>query len=220
MVTDDTTTRPDAADDDPSADDTAAASTSATAPSAGRGAWLPWAIAAMAVITAIVTTVQWRSLAGDAEAREAVASTAAEFMATLTNWDASDGLEDTRESLREAGTGRFLDEVDELFGGPLGADLEAAQAVSTGEVQDVFTQSIEGDTAIVFAVALQTLESELSDQPDVTVRSAKLTLERTEEGWLVENVQLLVDGDPTSDVTEPSDGGQEGDTPATEEDAS
>lgn len=165
--------------------------------------WLPWAIAAMAVITAAITTFQWQQLASAEADRQAVADAAGDFMVTLTTWDATDGLEDTREELKAEGTGRFLDEIDQLFGGTLGADLEAADAVSTGEIEDVLTQSIDGDTAVVLAVAVQTLESTISPEPDVSVRSAKITLARVDGEWLVENVELLVDRTPTTDITEP-----------------
>lgn len=172
----------------------------------GLPRWLPWAVAFVAVVVAVVTTVRWQALASEASTREDVAASAGGFMLDLTTWDASDGLADTREELRGSGTGRFVDEVDQLFGGPLGADLESADARSTGEVQDVFTQSIDGDTAVVFAVALQRLESNLAPEPDITVRSARLTLERVDGVWLIENVELLSDANPiTESEPEPTD---------------
>lgn len=154
---------------------------------------LPWLVAALAILVAGFSTVQWLGLQAEADAREEVQRAAAEFMATLTNWDATDGLEATRDELRAVGTGPFLDEVDELFGGSLGADLEAADAVSDGEVQDVFVQRIEGDEAVAFGVVLQRLETNLAADADRTLRSARITLQRVDGVWLVSNVQLLMD---------------------------
>ncbi len=163
----------------------------------------------VAVAVAAFSTVQWLSLQGEADTRAAVRSAAEDFMVTLTNWDASDGLEDTRDALKEAGTGDFLTEVDELFGGTLGDDLEAAAAVSTGDVEDVFVQRIEGDEAVAFGVVTQELATDLTDQTDRTIRSARLTMQRVDGRWLVSEVQLLVDDTTaaTSDVTDAPAGG-------------
>lgn len=182
------------------AEDTAAP----TAPSAaaGRGSLLPWIVAVVAILVAAFSTFQWLTLQGQADTRAAVQRTAEEFMVALTNWDASDGLQDTRDALKAAGTGDFVGEVDELFGGTLGADLEAAAAVSTGEVQDVFVQRIEGDEAVALGVVVQELTTNLTDEPDRTVRSARLTLQRVDGAWLVSNVQLLVDDTATDAVAD------------------
>lgn len=157
---------------------------------------LPWLVAAVAVLVAMATTSAWLSLRSEAETREDVQRAAEEFVVALTTWDASDGLDDTREELRAAGTGAFLDEVDELFGGTLGDELEQVEAVSTGEVQDVFVQRIRDGEAIALAVVLQEVRTNLSDEADVTVRSARLTMVEEDDRWLVSEVQLLNDTDP------------------------
>lgn len=154
---------------------------------------LPWLVAAVAVLVAMATTSQWLTLRAEDQTRQQVLRTAEEFVVALTTWDASDGLEDTREELRAAGTGAFLAEVDDLFGGTLGDELEEVDAVSRGDVEDVFVQRIQDDQAIALAVIVQEVETNLSDSPDRTVRSARLTLTREDDRWLVSNVQLLAD---------------------------
>lgn len=152
---------------------------------------LPWTIAALAVAVAVVATVQWRDLADREAAREDVAAAASAFLVHLTTWDADDGLDDTRAALEAAGTDGFRAEVDDLFGGELGAALEEIGAASEGEVRDLFVQRIEGDQALVFAVVVQRVDADADEQ--VTVRSARVHLERSGDGWLVEQVDLVED---------------------------
>lgn len=175
------------------ADETPETPTTSTVRAAGSPL-LPWAVALAALLVAGFSTWQWLSLAGAEQTREEVRRTAESFVAALTNWDASDGLGGTREALEELGTGEFAEEVDELFGGDLGEQLVAAEAVSTGEVQDVFVQRIEGEQATAFGVVVQQLRTRLSDRPERTVRSARLHLVRVDDRWLISGVELLADG--------------------------
>lgn len=178
-----------------SADDVAGADTPATTDPRGAGwrSWLPWAVTAVAIAVAVFATVQWRDLADREAAREDVAAAGAGFLTTLTTWDATDGLDDTREALTAVGTEGFRSEVDELFGGDLGTALEEVGARSRGEVRDLFVQRIEGDEALVFAVVTQTIESG-EEAPTTTVRGARLLLQRAGDGWLVHEVELVEDG--------------------------
>lgn len=194
MVDDTATTSPEATDGSTTAAPEADADDTTTTDSRPRRWWvLPWLIAAVAVLVAIATTSQWLQLRAEDQARQEVLRAAEEFVVALTTWDASDGLEDTREELRAAGTGAFLAEVDELFGGSLGEELEEVEAVSTGDVQDVFVQRIQEGEAIALGVVVQELSTNLSDDPERTVRSARMTLTREDDRWLVSSVQLLAD---------------------------
>lgn len=154
--------------------------------------WLPWAVALIAAAVALYATVQWRDLADREAARDDVAAASAAFLTSLMTWDAGDGLDDTRTALRDAGTDDFQSEVEDLFGGSLGDALEEAGASSSGDVQDLFVQRIDGDQALVFAVVIQQVEPGDGD-PQVTARSARIALIRTGEGWLVDRVELVED---------------------------
>lgn len=182
-----------AATEPPEATD-AAGTTEAPTPGTPRRrltSLLPWTIAALAVAVAVVAIVQWRDLADREAAREDVAATASAFLVHLTTWDADDGLDDTRAALEAAGTDGFRAEVDDLFGGELGEALEEVGAASEGEVRDLFVQRIEGDQALVFAVVVQRVDADADEQ--VTVRSARVHLERSGDGWLVAQVDLVED---------------------------
>lgn len=171
-------------------------------PGAAARAWqlLPWLVAVIAVAVAVVSIVLWRGLAEETATRDTVATAASNFLVTLTSWDATDGLDDTREALREAGTGRFAEEVDQLFGDTQDlAQLQDLGARSEGTIQDLFVQSVEGNQAEVFAVVVQRVDVDGSEQSSRTDRFARLRLERTQAGWQVANVELIADlaGTPT-----------------------
>lgn len=155
---------------------------------------LPWLIAAVATVAAIVLAVQLQSVRTPAEDLTAVEEAAGRFALALTAWDASDGMADTREALRGASTGTFASEVDELFGGTDDlAELEQIGARSEAEVEDVLVQSLEGDRATALVVIVQRVTTEVTDGAEVSLRYARLGLERDGDRWLVGSVELVVD---------------------------
>lgn len=179
----------------PEPDDTGAR----TAPSdRGRGrTWLiaGWVLSALALTTALLATWQWRTLAERESTRDAAGAVTADFLVTLTNWDATQGLEGTRDQLREAGTDDFVAEVDRLFGDTEDlAGLEEIGAQSDGVVQDLFVQRIENEQAEVFAVVVQRVSTDSSDEAERTDRFARVTLAPGDSGeWQVDDVDLIAD---------------------------
>ncbi|MDX1657595.1 MAG: hypothetical protein R3343_02130 [Nitriliruptorales bacterium] len=157
--------------------------------------WLvaPWVLAVLGLAAAAFSTWQWLDLKSAEDTRAEVQAAATDFVLTLTNWDATDGLDDTVDELRAAGSEQFLEEIDQLFGGDLRQQLEQSRAVSTGEIQDVFVQSIDEREAVVFAVVIQRLELGLRDESSSMVRSARISLKPSGDGWLVSRVELVND---------------------------
>ncbi|MFA9429385.1 hypothetical protein [Egicoccus sp. AB-alg2] len=154
--------------------------------------WLPWLLVALAVAVAVVATWRWQELAGHERQRAAVTAAAGDFAVALTNWDAGDGMADTRESLRAGGTETFAQDVDDLFGGTEDlAALTELGARSDGDVRDVFVQSLDGDRAEALAVVVQRLTTD--EGQETNVRYARMTLSAADTGWLVDDVELLVD---------------------------
>lgn len=123
---------------------------------------------------------------------------ATEFFEVLTTWDASDGLADTLDRLREFAGGDFESEIDALFGGDLADELVAVEAVSIGEVEDVYIQRLEGDGSTVLVVGRQTLRTNMSPDPDRTVRTARIDMRRNDGRWRITAFQLLVGGHGTT----------------------
>ncbi|MBW3619574.1 MAG: hypothetical protein KY461_04965 [Actinobacteria bacterium] len=153
---------------------------------------LPWLVATVAVLVAMASTSQWLTLRAQEQTRHEVQRAAEEFVVALMNWDATDGLEDTREELRERGTGQFLTEIDETFGGDGGTEAEEFGYVSVGDVQDVFIQRIQEDEAVALGVVIQTITAESIEVAERTARSARITLVREDDEWLVSAVDVFV----------------------------
>lgn len=153
-----------------------------------------WVLLALALALAALSTAQWQRLAAVERDRDAVRETATDFMTTLTNWDASDGMAGVRRALREQGTERFADEVDELFGTTQDlVGLQELSARSEGEIVRAHVQALEGDDAVALVVVEQRLVAEAPGSEENTMRYAELDLERDAGPWLVDDVELLVD---------------------------
>lgn len=182
----------------------------ATAVPPPRGGRLPWIVATVAVLVAVATIVVAAVLIGEARGasaeRDAVEQAAGQFALELTTWDASDGMGDTRESLREAGTETFAADVDQLFGGTDDlATLEELGARSQGEVRDVLVQSVEGDEAEALAVVVQRVTTEATEGEEISLRYALLTMRRDGGAWRVDAVELVVDAlQQTAERTDPT----------------
>lgn len=166
------------------------------APTRTRRRWpllLAWIVAVLALAAATWSTWQWQQLASRQQTIDQARVAALGFVEDLTNWDASDGLDDEIDVLRSQGTGPFLEEIEFVFGGDeLTSQLEADGVTATGEVQEAFVQDVEGDRAEVFTVVevtygADTVEAEL----DPVTFPASLVLERGEDGtWLVREVTI------------------------------
>jgi hypothetical protein len=162
-----------------------------------RPSRLPWVVATVATVVTIAAIVAAMVLVEQARdgQREiaAVETTAGRFAAELTTWDATDGMADTREALRAAGTATFAGDVDQLFGGTDDlATLEELGARSVGEVEDVLVQSVDGDRAEALAVVVQEVTTEVTEGAEVSLRYARLGLAREDGEWRIDAVELVV----------------------------
>jgi hypothetical protein len=182
-------------DGPPPGDDAPAEVPAGSSPGGSR---LPWIVAIVAILVAFATAIGAAMLVADARRPaadlEAVEQAAGQFALDLTTWDASDGMGDTRERLREAGTETFAADVDELFGGTDDlATLEELGARSDGEVRDVLVQSLEGDEAVALAVVVQRVTTEVTEGEEISLRYARLGLRREGGTWRVDQVELVID---------------------------
>jgi hypothetical protein len=177
--------------------------------STDRRAWtsrlwlLPWILLALAIAAIVFLFVESQELRAHEAAREEVERVSGTFMLTLTTWDGTQDMADTREELRAAGTDRFAGEVDELFGTTEDlAGLAEIGARSEGDVRRSFVQEIDGDQATALIVVVQRLSSDLTDEDEVAVRYAEIELLDRGGEWRVDDVELLVD------VTQQDAGGE------------
>lgn len=154
---------------------------------------VPWVLVVVLGAITAVALLQWQGSRADDAARDQARLAAVEVARLLTEWDASDGLEDTRTDLQAVAGGEFAEQIDELFGAEEVRQLVDAKVTSTGEIGDVFVQSLEGDVAEVFVVVTQTTSTETVDVPTSVVQRAAMTLERQDGRWIAVNVELTSD---------------------------
>lgn len=176
-------------DPDDSPDD----ATATAAPSTPRSsAWIAWTVAAALAVVAVVAVVQWRSLAGPAEAVDAARDAAVGYVTTLSTWDASEGLEPTYAALVAGATDDFVPEVDEVFGNEQREQLVASDAVSTGTIEDVLTGDLEdGRVAVVVVVEQFVVTGPSADPVTRTERVALLQMVDAGSRWLVDDLEML-----------------------------
>lgn len=154
---------------------------------------VPWVLVVVLGAVTAVALLQWQSTRAAEAARDQARLAAIEVARLLTEWDASDGLEDTRGDLQAVAGGDFADQIDELFGADEVRQLVDAKVVSEGEIGDVFVQSLDGDLAEVFVVVTQTTSTQTVDVPTSVVQRAAITLERQNGTWVAVSVELTSD---------------------------
>ena len=156
-----------------------------------RTALLPWALALIAVVVATFSTIQWRSAVSEDEARQDALEVAGTFVDALTTWDATGGLDATRERIASLGTGPLLDELETFFSGPDILQLVALQARSEGTIDSIAVE-VDGETAVAFAEAQMQI-SDTSDAPPSTIRQQiRLELLREDGTWRVARFETAV----------------------------
>lgn len=187
-------------------------SSGGAAPAPATRRWvtiIPWVVAVVALAIAGVSTWQWRQLASQQEAIDSARTAAVAFARDLTNWDASDGLADEIERLRNQGTGPFLDEIDLVFGGDeLTGQLESDGVSASGEVEEVFVQDFRDGVAEVFTVVSVVYRAtDVERDLDPVTFPASLVLVRSGDGgWLVREV-TIPNSSQIGQLMAPSSGG-------------
>ena len=161
---------------------------------------VPWVLVVVLGVVATVALLQWQQTRAMDAARDQARLAAIEVARLLTEWDASDGLEDTRTDLQAVAGGDFAEQIDDLFGADEVQQLVDAKVTSEGELGDVFVQSLEGDLAEVFVVVTQTTSTQTVDLPTTVVQRAAITLERQDGQWIAVSVELTSD----ETLTQPS----------------
>lgn len=163
---------------------------------AGRStAWIAWTVAVALAVVAVVAVVQWQSVALPAAAVEAASDAAVAYVATLSTWDASEGLEPTYAALVAGATDDFAPEIDQVFGDQQREELVAIGAVSTGTISDVLTGRLQrGETTsvqVVVVVDQFVVSGPTADPIARTQRVAMLQLVDEGGTWLVDDLEML-----------------------------
>lgn len=151
---------------------------------------VPWAVAGVAAAAAVTFAILWVDARGGDQEQEEVVESAREFLLALTNFNPQ-SIEQDVEEIRSSAVGQFAEEVEATFSEERIQAVRASEAVSTGRVQSVFIQSLEGTTASVFAVVRQTIINRSLPAPRVDVLRVELGMIETADGWRVNSVEIL-----------------------------
>lgn len=175
---------------EPREDDAAVPATAADRPRSS--AWFAWTVAAALAVVAVVAVLQWRGLAQPAATADAARDAAVDYVLTLSTWDAEEGLDATYQALVAGAADEFVAEVDEVFGAEQRAGLVAADAVSTGTIEDVLTgQPESGVVPVVVVVDQFVVTGPAADPLARTERVALLRMVEQDGRWLVADLEML-----------------------------
>jgi hypothetical protein len=154
-----------------------------------RSRALPWTVAGIAIVAAILFALLWRAEAGrDDRARE-VRAVGRAFLTALTNFGAETIDRDVQE-IKAFAVGRFADEVEITFSEERIEAIRSQGATSTGEIDALFVQSVGDDTATLFGVVQETVANETTTPREDTLR-IEIGMIETADSWKVEQVELL-----------------------------
>jgi Mce-associated membrane protein len=150
---------------------------------------LPWILFGVATIVAIVFGVLWWQLRAQEQERREVRAFGQEFATELTNFSA-DTIEKDADEIKSFAVGQFAKEADVFFGERAIAAIKQAEATSQGDIDSVFVQTVEGDSASVFAVVSETI-SNVATEGRTDVLRMEIGMVKTESGWKVDRVDVL-----------------------------
>ena len=151
---------------------------------------VPWTLFVIAAGAAITFAILWQEAETKESEQEEVIATATDFVEALTNFSA-DTIDEDAEKIRSFAVGDFEDEVDTFFGPRAVEAIKEADATSTGEIQEIFIQSLEDDEASVFAVVSETITNASTTEPRTDTLRLEVGLIKTGSGWKVEQVEVF-----------------------------
>ena len=159
-------------------------------PTARLKALLPWGPFTVALVAAVLFALLWqRSLAAEHRAAD-VRFTATRFLQALTNFR-GDSIGADVADIRSFAVGDFADQVGTFFNAGTMDALRRAGTVSTGRIQSVFVESVNGATASVFGVVNESVGSGTSASTQTEVVRIHVDLIDTANGWKVSHVEIL-----------------------------
>jgi hypothetical protein len=151
---------------------------------------LPWGLFALAVIAAVTFALLWqRGRTTDSRAAD-VRFTSTRFLQALTNFH-GDTIDTDVADIRSFAVGDFADQIGTFFNSGTVDALRRAHVVSTGTIQSVFVESVNGASASVFGVVNESVGSANAPASQAEVVRIHLQLIDTANGWKVSRVDIL-----------------------------
>lgn len=150
---------------------------------------IPWILFGIALAAAIAFGLMWQQLRALEQERKEVRAVGQEFATELTTFS-SETIEADARAIKSFAVGQFAKEADVFFGAKAIDAIKEAQASSEGEIDSVFVQSLEDDSASVFAVVSETI-SNATTRSRTDVLRMEIGLVKTDSGWKVDRVEVL-----------------------------
>ena len=151
---------------------------------------VPWTLFVIAAGLAVTFAILWQE--GDTQEadQEEVLSTSTDFINALTNFSA-DTIDQDAEEIKSFAVGDFEEEANTFFGDRAIEAIKKADATSTGEIEEIFVQSIDEDDASVFAVVTETISNSTTTEPQTDTLRLEVGLIQTGSGWKVDEVNVF-----------------------------
>ena len=176
-----------------------------------RSPVLAWTVAVLALAAAAFAGVQWADLYAADKERGEVRQGATRAALRLTTFDGAE-IEDWYADVLTTATGEYADQLRQVFDQPTRDQLREIQAVSRGEVENLFIQDVDGNQARAFALVTQTYTNASTTDPVEDHLRMDITMQKVEDQWLASEVAVLGPSGviaPTGDPTEPAPGGDQ-----------
>ena len=171
---------------------------------------LAWTVALLSLAAAVFAGMQWADLYAAERQRTEVREAARTVAGRLTTFEGTD-IEDWYASALETATGDYGEQLREVFNQETRDQLRSIEAVSRGEIENLFVQEVRGDEARAFALVTQTYANTSTADPVEDHLRMDITLRRVEGEWLASEVAVLGPSGviaPTG-PTEPATGGDQ-----------
>ena len=151
---------------------------------------MPWTLFVLALGAAVTFLILWQEAETEGSEQDEVVAVATDFVNALTNFSA-DTIDEDAEKIRSFAVGDFEEEVDTFFGDRAIAAIKEADATSSGEIEEIFVQSIDEDEASVFAVVTETITNAATTEPRTDTLRLEVGLIETGSGWKVQSVEVF-----------------------------
>lgn len=151
---------------------------------------VPWVLFVLALAAAVTFGLLWQQRLSQDRAEAELKREATRFVTALTNFSA-ETIEEDAERIQSFSTQRFERETDVFFGGKAIAAIKQARVRLRGEVESIYVQSFNDNTASIFAVVTQSLTNASSKEPSVDIARFNFEMVNTDSGWKVSDLEFL-----------------------------
>ncbi|GAC1317960.1 MAG: hypothetical protein NVSMB16_14360 [Acidimicrobiales bacterium] len=147
-------------------------------------------VALLGLVGTVLFWSKWHSLSSRDHQQAAVTRTSTEFLKALTNFDAAT-IDADFNRVESYAVGHFKGQADQFFSSDVRKALAKVQAVSRGQIRDLYVESLRGDQATVYASVDQTIANINFKAPEQDQLRIVLNLARQPQGWRISDVTVL-----------------------------